>query len=207
MTSPPPSCSISRRCSPSLHTTLETHSFTTKAAWKRWLHAHHEEPEGLWLKLAKKDSGIKSVTRDEALEVALCYGWIDGQAKPVDEHYWLQKFTPRRPNSIWSKINCAKVQVLIENELMQPAGLAAIEKAKANGRWESAYAAPSTAVVPADLQLALDASPAAAAFFATLKGSNRYAILFRLQTAKKPETRAARLSKFLAMLERGETLH
>jgi len=186
---------------------METLAFEKHAGWKKWLKANHASSAGVWLKLAKKDSGIPSVSRAEALETALCYGWIDGQAKGVDDQHWLQKFTPRKPQSIWSKINRASALVLIEKGKMQPAGLAAIEQAKANGRWEAAYESPSVATIPPDLQAALDASPQAADFFATLKGSNRYAILFRLQTAKKPETRAARLSKFVGMLERGETLH
>ena len=143
----------------------------------------------------------------EAVEVALCYGWIDGQAQRLDELYYLQRFTPRKRDSLWSEVNRTKALALIERGAMQPAGLAAVDAAKANGRWELAYKGPRRADVPEDLAKALSAQPKAAAFFATLKGQNRYAILFRLQTAKRPETRAARLKKFVEMLERGETLH
>jgi uncharacterized protein YdeI (YjbR/CyaY-like superfamily) len=143
----------------------------------------------------------------EALHVALCFGWIDGQAKSLDETHYLQRFTPRRARSIWSKRNVKFARELIESGRMQPAGLREVERAKADGRWDAAYDAPSTATVPDDLRAALDASPRAAEFFETLKGQNRYAILHRVQTAKKPETRARRIATFVAMLERGETLY
>jgi uncharacterized protein YdeI (YjbR/CyaY-like superfamily) len=182
-------------------------AFATSAAWREWLGQHHATSQGIWLQFGKKSSGVKSVTHAEALEAALCHGWIDGQVKKLDADYWLQKFTPRKPGSIWSRVNREKALDLIKRRLMQPAGHAAIERAKANGRWEAAYEAQSKATIPPELQAALDASPKAAAFFKTLSSQNRYAILFRLQTAKKPETRAARLAKFLSMLERGETLH
>jgi len=157
--------------------------------------------------MALRSSGIKSVTHAEALEVALCYGWIDGLAKRLDENYSLRRFIPRRKNSIWSQINRAKALALIEQELMQPAGFAAIEEAKANGRWDAAYQPVSDKTIPDDLQAALNANSKAAKFFETLNKQNRYAIIFRLQTAKKAETRAARLEKFVRMLERGETLY
>ena len=175
--------------------------------WAAWLNKHHATSSGLWLRLAKKASGIKSVTYDEALEVALCYGWIDGQKKSYDETSWLQKFTPRVAKSIWSKINCAKAERLIESGQMKAAGLQAIERAKQDGRWEAAYDSPSKATVPEDFQVALDRNAQAQAFFATLNKANRYAILFRIQTAKKAETRAKRIEQFITMLEKQEKLH
>ena len=181
--------------------------FCTQKAWKTWLAKHHADAPGIWLQLAKKDSGIPSVSYAEAVEIALCFGWIDGQAQRLDDAYFLQRFTPRKRNSIWSQVNRAKALDLIDRGLMQPAGLVAIEQAKANGRWDSAYAGPRSVNVPEDLKAALQERPKAAAFFATLKGQNRYAILFRLQTTKKPETRAAKLRKFVEMLERGETIY
>ncbi len=159
------------------------------------------------IKIAKKASGIPTVTHAEALDVALCYGWIDGQRDSFDDQWFLQRFTPRRPRSNWSKVNCAKVERLIEEGRMQPPGLAEVERARADGRWAAAYDAPSTATVPDDLQRALDQSPAAAAFFATLNSQNRYAILYRIQDAKKPETRARRIEKFMAMLEDGTKIY
>ncbi len=186
---------------------LPQYKFATPALWRDWLADNHATTPGVWLQLAKKGSGITSVSRPEALECALCYGWIDGQARSVDDIWWLQKFTPRKSSSIWSVINRQKALDLIAKGDMQPAGLAAIEQARKNGRWESAYEGPSKITVPPDLQAELDARPEAAAFFATLNSTNRYAILFRLQTAQKPETRANRLSKFVEMLSRGETLH
>jgi uncharacterized protein YdeI (YjbR/CyaY-like superfamily) len=182
-------------------------SFASAGDWERWLHEHHAEAPGVWLRLAKKSSGITSVTYAEAVDVALCYGWIDGQARGVDDTWHLQKFTPRRAQSTWSKRNREKVAALIEAGRMQPAGLAEIERAKADGRWDAAYDAPSTATVPEDLQRELDANPAAAEFFATLNSQNRYAILHRIQTAKKPETRARRIAQFVDMLARGEKLY
>lgn len=179
----------------------------TPADWIAWLEAHHLSAAGVWLQLAKKGSGVASITYDEALEVALCFGWIDGQKQRYDETFWLQKFTPRRPNSIWSKVNRAKAERLIAQGAMRPEGMQAIEHAKQNGRWEAAYDSHSTATVPDDLQAALDANPTASAFFATLSSQNRYAILFRIQTAKKAETRTRRISEFVAMLERHEKLY
>jgi uncharacterized protein YdeI (YjbR/CyaY-like superfamily) len=181
--------------------------FETQDAWASWLEAHHADSPGLWLRLAKKATGITSIDYSQALEAALCYGWIDGQKKSYDESSWLQKFTPRGAKSIWSKINREKVQRLIESGRMKPAGTAAIESAQRDGRWEAAYDSQSNAAVPGDLQAALDANPAAQAFFATLNSTNRYAILFRIQTAKKPETRARRIEQFIAMLARYEKLY
>jgi uncharacterized protein YdeI (YjbR/CyaY-like superfamily) len=181
--------------------------FEDDRAFEQWLSAEHANVDGVWLKFAKKDSGIKSLNYRGALDVALCYGWIDGQAKRIDETYYVQRFTPRRARSKWSKINRDKVAELIASGRMQPPGLAEIERAKADGRWDAAYDSPANATVPDDLQAALDANPAAGEFFATLKGQNRYAILFRIQDAKRPETRARRIEKFVDMLARGETLH
>ena len=169
--------------------------------------ANHAESRGLWLRLAKKNSGIESITYAEALEVALCYGWIDGQKKSDDQASWLQKFTPRQRKSLWSKINREKAEALIERKRMTPAGLKAIESAKQDGRWDAAYDAQRRAAVPDDFQAALDQNAKAKAFFATLNGGNRYAILFRIQTANKVETRTKRIEQFIAMLARGETIH
>lgn len=181
--------------------------FDTQGAWADWLAEHHLTSPGVWLQLAKKSSRCVTPTYAEALDSALCHGWIDGQKLKLDDDYWLQKFTPRRPDSLWSEVNCKKALDLISKGLMQPAGRAVIDAAKANGRWDSAYGAASHSELLPDLEEALRAHPKAEAFFRTLNARNRYAILFRLRTAKKPETRAARLQKFLEMLERGETLH
>jgi uncharacterized protein YdeI (YjbR/CyaY-like superfamily) len=159
------------------------------------------------MEIAKKGTGVESVTHAEALEVAICFGWIDGQRKALDETYFLQRFTPRRPRSKWSKINRAKATELIERGEMRPAGLEEVERAKADGRWDAAYDSHSTATVPPDLQQALDANPKAKEFFATLNSQNRYAILYRVGDAKRPETRARRIAQFVEMLAKGETLH
>lgn len=182
-------------------------AFPTPAAFAAWLAEHHAASTGIWLRIAKSGSGIPSVTYAEALDEALCYGWIDGQKKGYDADAWLQKFTPRRAKSIWSKINRDKVAALIAAGRMQPAGLAEVERAKADGRWDAAYDSQRTAEVPADLQAALDANDEARAFFATLNSANRFAILWRVQTAKRPETRAKRIADLVAMLGRGEKLH
>jgi uncharacterized protein YdeI (YjbR/CyaY-like superfamily) len=182
-------------------------SFATKKAWQTWLDTHHAASPGVWLRILKVGERAASVTYPEAIGVALCYGWIDGQRKSHDAASYLQKFTPRGSRSIWSKINCEKARVLIEGGEMQAAGLAAIERAKQDGRWEAAYAGPRSIGVPDDLQAALDRSATATAFFSTLNSQNRYAILFRLHTAKKAETRAKRLEQFVRMLERGETIY
>jgi uncharacterized protein YdeI (YjbR/CyaY-like superfamily) len=172
-----------------------------------WLEQNHEDSEGFWLKVAKKGSGEVSVTYAEALELALCFGWIDSQKRGHDEKFFLQRFTPRRPRGRWSRINRDKAEELIAAGAMRPAGLAEVEAAQADGRWEAAYEGQRTAKVPDDLQRELDANPAAAEFFAGLDGANRYAIIYRLNDAKKPETRERRLRKFVAMLERGEKIH
>jgi uncharacterized protein YdeI (YjbR/CyaY-like superfamily) len=181
--------------------------FATPKDWETWLKENQAESKGLWLRLAKKNSGIESVTYAEALDVALCYGWIDGQKKSYDEATFLQKFTPRGAKSIWSKINREKVEALIKARRMKPAGLNAVESAKQDGRWEAAYDSQSKATVPEDFQAALDQNEKAQAFFATLKSVNRYAILFRIQTARKAETREKRIRQFIEMLEKHETIH
>ena len=186
---------------------LPVQSFATQEELERWLETEHATARGVWVRMAKKASGIPSVSHAEALESALCYGWIDGQRKALDERFFLQKFTPRGSRSSWSRLNREKAERLIAAERMRPAGLAEVERARSDGRWEAAYEPQSTATIPYDLRRALDARPRARAFFATLDSRNRYAILYRLQDAKKPETRARRLADFLAMLEAGEKLY
>jgi uncharacterized protein YdeI (YjbR/CyaY-like superfamily) len=181
--------------------------FAHQAEWAQWLAQHHASSDGVWLVHAKKGNANPSVSYAEALEVALCFGWIDSRKKALDAQHFMQRWSPRSGKSIWSKVNREHVLRYIEQGKMQPAGLAEVERARADGRWDAAYDSVSAAAVPPDLQAALDANPAAAAFFPSLTSQNRYAILFRLQTAKKPETRAARLEKFVAMLARGETIH
>jgi uncharacterized protein YdeI (YjbR/CyaY-like superfamily) len=183
-------------------------SFADQADWRAWLAAHHSgAPEGVWLKIAKKGGVVASLDYPQALEVALCYGWIDGQKRGLDETHWLQRFTPRRSRSIWSKVNRAKAEALVETGEMQPAGLAEMERAKADGRWDAAYDGQRTSTVPDDLAAALAGNAVAREFFATLDSANRYAILHRLQTAKKPETRARRLVQFVEMLGERRTIH
>jgi uncharacterized protein YdeI (YjbR/CyaY-like superfamily) len=181
-------------------------TFASAEAWERWLEAN-PGADGVWIKMAKKGSGIASVTHAEALETALCFGWIDGQRKGLDEDFFLQKFTPRRPRSNWSRINRGKAEQLIAAGRMRPEGLAEVERARADGRWEAAYEPQSTARMPDDLRRELDARPKAAKFFAALDSRNRYAILYRLQDAKRPETRARRLAEFVAMLEEHRKLY
>ena len=174
--------------------------FASRGEWEAWLEENHADSDGLWVKFAKKNSGIETVTYAEALEEALCYGWIDGQTKSFDEYYWLQRFTPRRPRSKWSRVNREKVTVLVEAGKMKPAGLREVERARADGRWEAAYESQSKATVPDDLRRELDENPKAAAFFETLVRSSRYAILYQIQDAKRPETRARRIQKYVTML-------
>jgi uncharacterized protein YdeI (YjbR/CyaY-like superfamily) len=181
--------------------------FASQQKWEEWLHEHHGTSKGLWLKIAKKGTEVATVNYAEALDVALAFGWIDGQKGALDEAFWLQKFTPRTPRSKWSKVNRDKAEALIAAGRMRPAGLAAVEQARADGRWEAAYDSQSKATVPEDLQRELDANPEAAAFFATLNSVNRYAILYRIHEAKKPETRARRIEKFIGMLNRREMIH
>ncbi|MFT3894027.1 MAG: YdeI/OmpD-associated family protein [Anaerolineales bacterium] len=188
-------------------TELPTLPFESKKKWADWLAKQHNKSTGVWLKIGKKGIGISSVTYEEALDVALCYGWIDGQKKGFDDQFWLQKFTPRGAKSIWSKINTEKAEKLIASGEMKPAGLKAIEAAKQDGRWEAAYHSQKTIGVPEDFLSALEKNKKAKAFFETLKSANRYAFLFRLQTAKKAETREKRIRQFVEMLEKGETFH
>ena len=180
-------------------------TFASQETWGRWLDRNHGNDEGVWLKFAKKGSGKRTVSYLEAVEVALCYGWIDGQTKSLDDDYYLQRFTPRRARSKWSKINRDKATALIEQGRMRPAGLAEIERAKADGRWEAAYDSPSKIQPTPELLAALEASPKAKELFEQLDAQNRYAILYRVSDAKRPETRTRRIEKFVSMLSRGET--
>jgi uncharacterized protein YdeI (YjbR/CyaY-like superfamily) len=181
--------------------------FASREEWRSWLDQHHAAEQGVWIRFARKGSGMPTVVYSEAVEVALAYGWIDGQAAGVDERFYAQRFTPRRARSKWSKINRARAEELIARGTMMPAGMAEVERARADGRWHAAYDSPSTATVPDDLRRALDADPAASESFERLDGTNRYAILYRIQDAKRPETRARRIEKFVAMLARGERIH
>jgi uncharacterized protein YdeI (YjbR/CyaY-like superfamily) len=181
-------------------------AFASRERWSRWLELEHADARGIWLKLAKKGNAQPSVSQSEAIEVALCWGWIDGQIQRFDEAWYLTRFTPRTPRSRWSQRNRALAEQLIARGAMRASGLAAIEAAKADGRWEAAYASQSSATVPDDLQRALDANPAAAAFFEALDSSNRYAFLYRLHHTAHAR-RAARIADYLALLDRGETLH
>lgn len=181
--------------------------FDSGAEWEQWLEEHHARSEGVWIEMAKRESGVESVGYPEVLESALCFGWIDGRREALDECFFLQRFTPRRPRSRWSRINREKAERLIAEGRMRPAGLAEVERARADGRFEAAYAGQRTATVPDDLRRELDARPRARAFFDELSSQNRYAILYRLEDAKRPETRARRLARFVAMLEEGETIH
>jgi uncharacterized protein YdeI (YjbR/CyaY-like superfamily) len=181
--------------------------FKNAKAFETWLKKHHASSDGLWLQIAKRGADAPSVTYAEAVEIALCWGWIDGQKKGLDDQHFLQRFTPRRARSVWSKVNVEKVAALIAAGRMQAPGLAQVDAAKADGRWARAYDGARTSVVPDDLQAALDAQPPAKAFFATLNASNRYAVLWRVQTAVKPETRARRIEQLVDMLARGEAIH
>lgn len=175
-------------------------AFTTRDEWEAWLAEHHDRSGGLWLKIAKKGSGVTTLSYAEALEIALCYGWIDSQRRKVDDTYWQQRFSPRRAGSRWSTTNRDNVLKLIEQGRMRPPGMREVEAAKADGRWEAAYEPQSTITVPEDLQRAFDDNPAAGEFFLTLDSRNRYAVLYRIQDAKKAETRARRIEKYVAML-------
>ena len=186
---------------------LPTLPFATPRAFADWLAGNHTTSRGLWIKFAKAASGIASIAYAEALEAALRWGWIDGQSRRIDDTWYLQKFTPRGARSIWSKINCGKATALIAAGKMKPAGLAEVERAKRDGRWARAYDSPRSATVPDDLAAALARNARAAAFFAGLDSRNRYAILHRVQTAKKPETRARRIETFVKMLARREKLY
>jgi uncharacterized protein YdeI (YjbR/CyaY-like superfamily) len=185
----------------------EARLFATPANWEAWLEKNHRKSQGLWVRLAKRGSGLRSVTYVEALEIALCCGWIDGQRRGESEQAWLQRFLPRSAKSIWSKINCGKATALTASGRMKPAGLEAVAAAKKDGRWEAAYDSPQGATVPEDFQAALDASPRARDFFRTRDGANRNAVLFRIQTVKKAEMRARKIREFVGMLERNERIH
>jgi uncharacterized protein YdeI (YjbR/CyaY-like superfamily) len=181
--------------------------FESQEDWEAWLQENYEASGGIWIKLAKKESGIESVSRQEALDIAICYGWIDGQAASFDDNFWMQRFTRRRPKSKWSKINCQKATELIAQGKMKAPGLEEVESAKRDGRWDNAYDSQRTMTVPDDLQKKLDENPRAIEFFANLDSKNRYAILYRIHDAKKPETRARRIEKFIAMLNEGKKIH
>ncbi|MBV8216910.1 MAG: YdeI/OmpD-associated family protein [Solirubrobacterales bacterium] len=188
-------------------TDLPTLEFADRSAWERWLEDNHESSAGVWLKFARKRSGTAKITKAEALEDAIRYGWIDGQVGRHDDTFWLQRFSPRGPRSKWSQVNRRKATELIEQGRMRPAGLAQVEAAKKDGRWDAAYAPQSTVTVPDDFQRALDAEPKANEFFATLTSSERYSFLYRIYDAKRPETRARRIRDYVAMLADGKTIH
>lgn len=182
-------------------------TFASADDWDAWLAVNHASSPGAWLRIARKDAPEPTVSYADALAVALCYGWIDGQKGRLDDSYWRQRFTPRKPGSKWSKINADKAVALIEAGLMKPAGLREVERARADGRWDRAYASQSTAQVPGDLAAALAADQEASAFFTTLDSANRYAILYRVADAKRPETRARRIATFVAMLHDHRKIH
>lgn len=182
-------------------------AFASEAAWEKWLEENYDSSQGLWLKIAKKESGHDSVYYPEALNVALCFGWIDGQKGKFDNEFWLQKFTPRRPNSGWSAINREKVNTLIAEGKMREAGMKEVERAKAKGIWDTAYESQSKITIPEDFQTELDKNPTAKEFFAQLNSANRYAVLYRITTAKKAETRQKRIEKLIAMLNAKEKIH
>ncbi len=182
-------------------------AFPSGAAWEAWLAGEHSRSAGVWLKIAKKGSPEPSVSYSEALDIALCFGWIDGQKRPLDEFFWLQRFTPRKRGSRWSRINTEKAAGLIAAGRMRPAGLREVEQARADGRWEAAYAGQRAVTVPDDLRQALAESPEAAVFFETISSINRYAILYRIGTVKRPETRARKIAQYVQMLAEHKTLH
>jgi uncharacterized protein YdeI (YjbR/CyaY-like superfamily) len=182
-------------------------AFASAAEWEAWLQDNHADSEGVWIEIAKRQTGIESVHYPEVLESALCFGWIDGRREALDERHFLQRFTPRRRRSRWSRINRDTAERLIAEGRMRAGGLAEVERARDDGRWEAAYEGQRSMAVPEDLRRELDARPRAKAFFGELSSQNRYAILYRLQDARRPQTRARRLEKFVAMLEAGETIH
>jgi uncharacterized protein YdeI (YjbR/CyaY-like superfamily) len=186
---------------------LPVMTFESTDAWDAWLAAHHADSPGLWLKIAKKGAAGTTISYSDALDVALCHGWIDGQKGRHDDEYWLQRFTPRKPGGRWSKINTERAAALIESGRMRPAGLSEVERAQADGRWEQAYESQSRIAVPEALARALAANERASAFFATLDSANRYAILYRISAAKRPETRAKRIDTYVAMLSEHKKLH
>jgi uncharacterized protein YdeI (YjbR/CyaY-like superfamily) len=183
------------------------HGFESQKAWEKWLDKNHRLSSGIWMRLAKKASGIASITYAEAVESALCYGWIDGHKRPHNDLAWLQRFTPRRSRSMWSQINREKALALIESKRMRAAGLEEVERARKDGRWEAAYGSQRALTTDAEFQRALNKSPRAKKFFKTISAANRYAMLWRVQTAKRPETRARRIKQYVEMLEKGETHH
>jgi uncharacterized protein YdeI (YjbR/CyaY-like superfamily) len=192
---------------PDIKRDLPVLAFESQLAWDKWLASRPAAAKGLWLKLAKKSSGIASVSKADAIDTALCHGWIDGQLDSFDSDYWLIRFTPRQSTSKWSEKNRNRALELVAQKLMRPAGLSEIDRARKDGRWDAAYAPQSTAQVPDDLRIAFAKNKKAARFFETLDGTNRYAILYRVHTAKKPETRAVRIATFVAMLAEGKTIH
>lgn len=181
--------------------------FRDRAAWESWLRENHSTSSGAWVKLAKKAAAVRTVTHAEALEEAIRFGWIDGQKRPFDESFWLQRFTTRGPRSKWSQVNRQKATELIERGRMEPSGLVQVQAAQQDGRWEAAYEPQSSATVPPDLNDALDANPDAKAFFVTLRGARRYAFLYRLHNVKQPERRAKRIANYIELLNQGKTLH
>jgi uncharacterized protein YdeI (YjbR/CyaY-like superfamily) len=186
---------------------LPTLFFPSAGEWEAWLEREHQRAPGLWMSIAKRGAPRPGVSYSDALDVALCFGWIDGQKRALDAHHWLQRFTPRRARSRWSQINCDRARALIEADRMRSAGLAQIEQARADGRWDAAYPSARGATVPEDLERALAANPAARAFFETLDAANRYAILYRVHDARRPRTRAERIARFVEMLAAGERIH
>lgn len=182
-------------------------AFESADAWDAWLAENHGSAPGVWAMIAKKGSGVPSVAYPEVLDIAISYGWIDGQRQALDDTHYLQKFTPRGPRSRWSKINRDKATRMIESGQMKPPGMREVERAKEDGRWDAAYAGQRTATIPDDLQQALDANPKAREFFATLNSQNRYAVIYRVGDARRPETRARRIAQFVEMLAKGEKLH
>ena len=182
-------------------------AFNSPSDFREWLKRNHNDSAGVWLQLSKKAAPEPTITYAEALDQALCFGWIDGHRKPLDKHHWVQKFTPRRPKSAWSKVNTRHAERLIKSGEMEPAGLRAIEAAKEDGRWEAAYDSPATATAPTEFLQALNRNEKAKAFYETLSRANTYAILYRIQTAKKPETKAKRIEQYIEMLGRHETFH
>jgi uncharacterized protein YdeI (YjbR/CyaY-like superfamily) len=184
-----------------------TITFASQEDWEAWLGSHGEVVTGVWLRLAKKSAEQRTLAYAQAVEGAICHGWIDGQKQAEGEHYWLQRFTPRTTKSLWSKINKAKAEALISAGRMRPSGLREVDRAKQDGRWEAAYSSASTSTMPDDLQQALDMNPKARRFFAALDSQNRYAVLFRIQNVKRAETRARKIAQFIDMLSRGEKIH
>jgi uncharacterized protein YdeI (YjbR/CyaY-like superfamily) len=186
---------------------LKVLAFSDSSEFESWLEREHQHLDGLWIAIAKKGTGVPSVTHPQALEIALCFGWIDGQRRAQDDIYFLQRFTPRKARSPWSKINRAKAEALIDSGQMRPAGVAEVERARKDGRWDAAYAGAKSATTPPELQVELDADPKAEAFFASLSSQNRYSIIYRINEAKRPETRQRRIAKYLEMLRNQETIH